>query len=129
MSTLTMSISQYTNPNFDLSLLNEIADGSPEFMSETISLFLQQVPELLEEIETAAQLADWDTAGAAAHKLKSTIGMFGMDGSLEIIQKIEHDTKKRENLQQIGAHIGSAKSLIGTVYADLDQIRKNLDKA
>lgn len=129
MSTLTMEISRQTNPNFDLSLLNEIADGSPEFMSETIALFLEQVPELLNEIDRAVASHNWDTAGASAHKLKSTIGMFGMNGSLELIQKIEHGTKKREHLETLPELVASAKSLIGTVYSDLDQIRRNLDQA
>ena len=100
-----------TNLDLDLTFLQEIADGSDEFMVETIDMFLQQTPVSLQEINDAMDAADWTTAGAAAHKMKSTLGFFGMLNSQALIQKIEtscktgapNATKVTEQFKQVEA--------------------------
>ena len=62
------------NQDFDLSFLYEIADGSNEFIVDSIDLFLQQTPELLTTITNAIASGDWATAGGASHKLKPNLG-------------------------------------------------------
>lgn len=121
-----MDFSNHPNPDFDLTLLNDIADGSSEFLVETIDLFLQQVPELLDEIDAGIQQNDLDTAAAAAHKLKSTLGMFGMPGSLEMMQKIELSAKKREDVDELPGKMSAAKILIGSTYGDIKAIKAEL---
>src|ERR1700742_3458756 len=75
--------------DLDLSLLNDIADGSTEFMIESIEMFLQQTPELLQTISTAIDEKDWTTTAQAAHKLKANLGFFGMPVSQATIQEVE----------------------------------------
>jgi len=82
-----------SGPDLDLSLLYEIADGSSEFMVDSIDMFLQQTPESLTQVSEALDAQDWPTAGAAAHKLKSTLGFFGMLVSQALIQQIELSCK------------------------------------
>ncbi len=74
-------------------LLLEIADGSDEFIIDSIEMFLQQTPESLQQIEEAINAQDWPTAGSAAHKMKSTLGFFGMLNSQALIQQIEQSCK------------------------------------
>ncbi len=75
--------------DLDLSFLYEIADGSTEFIIESIDMFLQQTPELLQRITTAIADKDWTTAAQAAHKLKPNLGFFGMPVSQATIQEVE----------------------------------------
>jgi HPt (histidine-containing phosphotransfer) domain-containing protein len=82
-----------TNIDLDLTLLQEIADGSDEFIVESIDMFLQQTPVSLQDIGNAFDQMDWATAGAAAHKLKATLGFFGMLNSQALIQQIELSCK------------------------------------
>ncbi|MFD2145924.1 hypothetical protein [Mucilaginibacter antarcticus] len=63
-----------SNLDLDLTLLEEIADGSDEFIVESIDMFLQQTPVSLHDVGNAFDEMDWTTAGAAAHKLKATLG-------------------------------------------------------
>jgi HPt (histidine-containing phosphotransfer) domain-containing protein len=81
------------NEDLDLSLLHEIADGSDEFIVESIDMFLQQTPESLTNISNALDAQDWAAAAAAAHKLKATLGFFGMLNSQALIQEIELSCK------------------------------------
>lgn len=78
-----------TTPDLDLSFLYEIADGSNEFVIESIDMLLQQAPESLRDVDGAIKSQDWSTAAAAAHKLKPSMGFFGMLISQELLQEIE----------------------------------------
>ena len=82
-----------TNLDLDLTLLQEIADGSDEFIVESIDMFLQQTPISIQEIGNAFDEMDWLSASAAAHKLKATLGFFGMLNSQALIQQIEQSCK------------------------------------
>ena len=79
----------YSHQDLDLSLLNEIADGSDEFIIESIDMFLQQTPELLQSVGNYLAQKDWAAAASSAHKLKATLGFFGMLNSQALIQQIE----------------------------------------
>jgi HPt (histidine-containing phosphotransfer) domain-containing protein len=75
--------------DLDLTFLNEIADGSDEFIIESIDMFLNQVPEILQIIDTGIAEKDWPVVATAAHKIKPNLGFFGMPVSQELIQQVE----------------------------------------
>jgi HPt (histidine-containing phosphotransfer) domain-containing protein len=110
--------------DLDLSFLYEIADGSTEFIVESIGMFLQQTPELLSDIERALASKDWDTAGQAAHKLKPNLGFFGMPISQETIQEIEIACKESEpNIEEITRKFNQVKALVNANLITLEQIK------
>ena len=80
--------------DLDLSFLNEVADGSDEFIVETIEMFLNQTPGLLDMISTAITDKNWPAAASSAHKLKPNLGFFGMTISQEMMQQVEHMAKQ-----------------------------------
>ncbi len=75
--------------DLDLSFLFDIADGSNEFIVDSIEMFLQQTPELLNNMTKAIAAGEWKAAGAAAHKLKPNLGFFGMLEAQATIQDVE----------------------------------------
>jgi len=79
--------------DIDLTFLYEIADGSDEFIVESITMFLDQSPQILQEISGALAAKDWATASASAHKIKANLGFFGMLNSQALMQDIEQDCK------------------------------------
>ena len=74
--------------DLDLSFLEEIADGSVEFMVESIDMFLVHTPEALQAINAAIKNQEWPLAATAAHKLKPNLGFFGMEVSAIINENI-----------------------------------------
>jgi HPt (histidine-containing phosphotransfer) domain-containing protein len=75
--------------DLDLSFLYDIADGSTEFIVESIDMFLQHTPEMLETITNGIASDDWAVVAAAAHKLKPNLGFFGMTQCQANIQEVE----------------------------------------
>jgi HPt (histidine-containing phosphotransfer) domain-containing protein len=106
-------------PDLDLSFLEEIADGSDDFIIESIDMFAVQTPQLMDDIEKGIAEQNWPVTAAAAHKLKPNLGFFGMLTCQGLMQDIEHMAK------------GGAPSVPGISgkYADVKEIiDANLEK-
>ncbi|MBB6111012.1 HPt (histidine-containing phosphotransfer) domain-containing protein [Mucilaginibacter lappiensis] len=109
--------------DLDLSFLYEIADGSTEFVVESIAMFLQQTPELFDDIDRALADKDWAAAGQAAHKLKPNLGFFGMPISQEIIQEVEIACKEGALNAEITRKFNQVKTLVNANLITLQQIK------
>ncbi len=117
-------MADYTNQDLDLSLLNEIADGSDEFIVDTIDMFMQQTPVILQEIEAALNTNDLPTAGAAAHKLKATLGFFGMLNTQALIQQIESGCKTGSiSADEAKGKLTEASSIINANMPALEKVQ------
>jgi HPt (histidine-containing phosphotransfer) domain-containing protein len=118
-----MSDNQAT-PDLDLSFLYEIADGSDEFVIESIDMLLQQAPESLQSIDESIASKEWAAAAAAAHKLKPSMGFFGMLQSQQLLQDIEILCKAGgQEPDQIKAKFAEAKKLIGNNLTTLTRVK------
>jgi hypothetical protein len=112
------------NPDLDLSFLYEIADGSDEFVIESIDMFLTHTPELLDTIDEAIAENDWLSVGSAAHKLKSNLGFFGMPISLGMILEVELMAKSgNPDTETILSKFNEVKGLISANLISLKKIR------
>ncbi|WP_345948198.1 MULTISPECIES: Hpt domain-containing protein [unclassified Mucilaginibacter] len=115
-----------TDPNadLDLSFLYEIADGSDEFIVESIDMFLQQTPQLVQEIGEGIASQNWQATGAAAHKLKPNLGFFGMLSLQSMMQEIEVLAKGGvPDVAFISDRFNTAKALIEANLVKLEQIK------
>jgi HPt (histidine-containing phosphotransfer) domain-containing protein len=111
-------------PDLDLTFLYEIADGSNEFIVESIDMLLQQAPELLQSIDESLKAGDWVTAAASAHKLKPSMGFFGMLISQELLQEIEQLCKAgAQDPATITAKFNEANEIIGNSLKELIRIK------
>lgn len=112
------------NKDIDLSFLYEIADGSDEFIVDSIGMFMDQSPEILQEVGTAIAAHDWATAASAAHKIKANLGFFGMLNSQAIIQEIEHACKEgTPDADDVVSKFTEVKSIIEENLDALAQVK------
>jgi HPt (histidine-containing phosphotransfer) domain-containing protein len=113
-----------STPDLDLSFLYDIADGSNEFIVESIDMLLQQAPESLQDIDESIQTKDWVAAAAAAHKLKPSMGFFGMLVCQELLQEVELLCKAGgQEPVQIASKFNQAKEIIGVNLKSLIRIK------
>ena len=110
--------------DLDLTFLYEIADGSNEFIVESITMFIDQSPDILQELSSALSTGNWAEAALAAHKIKANLGFFGMLNSQSIIQQIESACKDgTANGPDLMAKFNQVKSLISANLVALKQIK------
>jgi HPt (histidine-containing phosphotransfer) domain-containing protein len=111
-------------PDLDLAFLYEIADGSDEFIVDSIGMFLEQTPQLLEAIENAIKAHDWATASSVSHKLKPNLGFFGMPQSQATIQEVELASKAGgENTEEIISKFNQVKDTVTANMIELEKIK------
>ena len=110
--------------DLDLTFLNEIADGSDEFIVESIGMFLEQSPVILQEIGDAITAGDWATVASSAHKIKANLGFFGMNNSQALIAEIEVDSKTGgQDATSIEAKFTEATDFINEASVELRKIK------
>ena len=113
-----------SNPDLDLSFVYEIADGSDEFIVESIGVFLEQSPGILQEVSDAINASDWAGAAASAHKIKANLGFFGMNLSHALITEIESACKAGgQNHSEIKAKFNQLTGIIDDAFVRLNEIK------
>ncbi len=115
---------QNSEPDFDLTFLEEIADGNKEFMIESIDMFLIQTPEIFNNLSKSIASKDWNTTSALAHKVKSNLGFFGMDRIKNEMQEIETNAKAGGNDPQMATKFESVKKAMDKSLEQLTEIKK-----
>ena len=110
--------------DINLSFLDEISDGSTEFMIETIDMFLVNTPGALQTIIEAINDKDWPTVNIAAHKLKPNLGFFGMSVCQGMMQEIELMVKPgNPDLIVLLAKFNNVSDRIATNIITLEEIK------
>lgn len=115
---------EISDQNFDLTFLLEIADGSNEFLVESIELFLKQTPELMYAIDDSIRAKQWLTAAQAAHKLKPNLGFFGMIDSQSLMQEVEALCKTGEDSPEIRVKFNQIVGKVRPSLAKLEVVMK-----
>lgn len=116
-----------SSQDLDLSMLYEIADGSNEFIIESIDMFLQHTPDMLNTIAQSIAACDWPTAAAIAHKLKPNLGFFGMPVCQATIQEVELMAKAgAPDIALLTGKFGQAKTIIDGNIIELRKIKADI---
>ena len=84
----------------DLTYICEMSGDNQKIIKEMITIFLEQIPEFLDEMNSCHSSKDWHNLGMIAHKAKSSVAIMGMEKqsndlkTLELLAKEEKDTEK-----------------------------------
>lgn len=104
---------------FDLSYLNQIFQGNQEMINNIIQLFLEQVPQYIEEMVECVNQNDLISLHPLAHKAKSSIAMLGLKSIEQQVLQIEQDSKQHQNFEQLPNLVSDVKSECDLVYEQL----------
>lgn len=91
-----------SNQLFDLSYLNQIFQGNQEPIKQVIQLFLEKVPQYIDEMEKCVEKQDFFSLHPLAHKAKSSITMLGLKSMEQQVINIEEDSRKHRNQAGLG---------------------------
>ncbi|MFT2007993.1 PAS domain S-box protein [Pontibacter sp. 13R65] len=92
-------------PLYNLSLLEKMTRGNQNMIRKTKQIFIDTVPKTVAELEQKYQAADWTGVSAAAHKLKPTYDLMGIEKLHKVIRDIEQNARQQANLAEIGTQI------------------------
>lgn len=106
---------------FDLSYLNQVFQGNREMINEIITLFLDQVPEYISQMERHVEREEFLALHPLAHKSKSSVAMLGLKKMEEKILLIEKYSRERVYLEEIPRLVQEARHECNLAYGQLEE--------
>ena len=82
-------------------MIHSVSGGDDAFIKKMIRLFIETVPQNVQELVDATGLKNWEQVAKMAHKLKSTIDSMGIRSIHDQIRAVEMHAKNREQPDQI----------------------------
>ncbi|MET3029453.1 ATP-binding protein [Flavobacterium sp. UW10123] len=80
----------------DMSFLDEMSGGDPEFMKDMIGLFIEKIPVQSAQLEEAFKNSDYDNVKKLAHNMKSSMDIFMLQDLSNCLSIIEEEASSGE---------------------------------
>ncbi|MBK7970412.1 MAG: response regulator [Bacteroidetes bacterium] len=84
----------------NLDYLRELSDNNESFFKDFISLFLNNTPETMAELEKQLSCKNWEGVRQAAHKMKPSLNYLGLKEAQGLAASVEEYALKKENLEK-----------------------------
>ena len=97
---------------YDLSMVQSVSGGDEGFIKKMVALFIQTVPQNMEELSSATAAGNWEQVAKTAHKLKSTVDSMGIKSIRQEIRTVEANAKQQQSLEEIPALVEKVGSVI-----------------
>jgi len=104
---------------YNLDKINEMADGDEDFVNSVISVFLEEVPQDLEDLENALNQQNHDQVYKLAHKIKPNVDLLGMEQTREAALQMETLGKNEASISEIQQIFPALKKDIHQVVSEL----------
>ncbi len=98
--------------HYNLSKVYAISDNDPEFVKQILSLFLEEVPAEVKNIKEGLKQKDHKRVYAAAHKIKPTLDLLGMDLAYDDVLAVEKWTRAEGRKKEIKDVVKNMRSLV-----------------
>src|SRR6185312_5860946 len=83
---------------YDLSMVQSVSGGDEGFIRKMVALFIDTVPQNVQDLKNALEAENWEQVGKTAHKLKSTIDSMGIKSIRQEIRTVEANARQKEGL-------------------------------
>ncbi len=114
-----------TKHEYNLDYIRELSGDNDEFMNDIIALFIKDTPPQLNILLDSVNAHEWERLKLAAHKLKTSIGIFGLHECAEGLSVIEEYAKKLIHLDQLPELV---VNVVEECNQALENIKAELDK-
>lgn len=105
--------------NYNLSKVYAVSDNDPVFARQIVILFTEEVPAEVKNIKKGLRNKDHMMVYHAAHKIRPTLDLLGMDLAYEDVVTIEAWTKTEGKKKEIKEVVKSLKNRISLTIKEL----------
>ena len=98
----------------DFTYLESITGRDKEITEELVSVFIEQVPECISELNQAFEDKDYEALSSYAHKYKSTVVIIGLSETESRLKNLELSLKDGKKLDD------------ETIKSEIDKIEEDL---
>jgi CheY-like chemotaxis protein/HPt (histidine-containing phosphotransfer) domain-containing protein len=104
---------------YDLTMIHSVSGGDGAFIKKMIRLFIQTVPQNVQELVDGAGNGNWEQVAKMAHKLKSTIDSMGIRSIHDTIRAVEMHAKNRDQLEQLPELVKQVETVVASCITQL----------
>jgi CheY-like chemotaxis protein len=104
---------------YDLSMVQSVSGGDEGFIKKMVALFIETVPQNMDELQKATDEANWDQVGKTAHKLKSTVDSMGIKTIRQEIRAVEANAKQKQDVEGIPGLVAQIRRVIDECIGQL----------
>ena len=105
----------------NLSNLRKMSNNDEQFINDMIDSFINNTPEILDDLNKALAKESWADIGALAHKLKPNLAFMGIDSLKELVLHVEKSGKSGKNLEQLP---DDTRMLVSKVKEAIEELAK-----
>lgn len=109
---------------YNLSKVYAISDNDVEFARQIVVLFLEEVPLEMKNLKQGLEDKDYNMVYHAAHKIKPTLDLLGMDLAYEDVVAVETWSRAEGKKKEIKDIV---KSLKEYVHKTVKELKKDYD--
>ncbi|WP_051360105.1 response regulator [Adhaeribacter aquaticus] len=118
--------SSATGYTLNLDYLKEMACGDNMFMTEIITMFIQQTPDNINTLMGYANKKSWQEVKTLAHKMKSSVVLVGIAELIDIFENLQKYALNPEQTHLVPGLIERAKIICDSAIIDLKEELKLL---
>jgi CheY-like chemotaxis protein/HPt (histidine-containing phosphotransfer) domain-containing protein len=107
------------NKLYDLTMIRSVSGGDEAFIKKMILLFIETVPQNVQDLVNASGQKNWEQVSKMAHKLKSTIDSMGIRTLHDQIRAVEMNAKNQEHLEGIPDSVRQIESVVAVCIRQL----------
>jgi PAS domain S-box-containing protein len=97
---------------YDLTMVQSVSGGDEAFIKKMVALFIETVPQNIQDLKKAMEEANWEQVAKTAHKLKSTIDSMGIKSIHTEIRAVEANAKALVSVETIPSLVARIDSVI-----------------
>jgi CheY-like chemotaxis protein/HPt (histidine-containing phosphotransfer) domain-containing protein len=107
------------NKLYDLTMIHSVSGGDMAFIKKMILLFIETVPQNVQELVDATGQKNWEQVSKMAHKLKSTVDSMGIRSIHDQIRSVEMNAKNQEQLDLMPNMVRNVESVVSVCVQQL----------
>lgn len=112
------------NKLYDLTMIQSVSGGDKAFIKKMILLFIETVPQNVQELVDSTERKNWEQVSKMAHKLKSTIDSMGIRTIHDQIRSVEMNAKNQEHLELMPNMVQQIESVVSVC---IQQLQREVD--
>ena len=106
---------------YSLDKVNEMAEGDQDFVLSVVSVFVEEVPTDLADLESAIAEKNYEQVYKLSHKIKPNVDLLGMEQTRATALELETLGKNEGNMSEIEAKFPLLKKDVEQVVSELQK--------
>ena len=103
----------------NLTTVQTMARGKTDFLVKLLQLFITQVPQQVQDMQTAATNSDWQKVSSLAHQLKANFDTIGIASLYQPIRDLELNAKQKQNLETVPGLLDTIQVTVNHAVTEL----------